>query len=122
MFDTLVKTVLEELQSLSQTKTIIGDPIEVQNQSIIPVSKVSIGFGIGGGDKDQTKQMNATGGGVSIEPLAFIVISEEKVEMITLEKAETRFGQVIDLVPRIFDKVKSMKNGENKSSKKDSDS
>jgi sporulation protein YtfJ len=110
MIDNLVKTVLAELHTLSKTKTVIGDPIEVQNKSIIPISKVSIGFGIGGGDKEKNSTMNATGGGISIEPLAFIVVGDDQVELITLEKAGTSFGQIIDIVPKIIDKVKSMKN------------
>ena len=45
----LIKNVMNELETLMQTKTVVGDPISAGDYTVIPVSKVSFGFGAGGG-------------------------------------------------------------------------
>ncbi|MBN2105130.1 sporulation protein [bacterium] len=112
----LVKTVLKELREISKTQTVVGDPIKVQAATVIPVSKVSLGFGIGGGEgSEKSSAYEGTGGGISIEPQAFIVVQNEKVELISLKKTGTALGEVVDLVPKVLDRMQKMKK-KNKSS------
>ncbi|UCE07847.1 MAG: sporulation protein [bacterium] len=118
VIEELVKTVLSELKEIVKTETVVGEPIKVAGVTIVPVSKISVGFGAGGG-KGRSKEGTgeATGGGASIEPVAFFVVRGEKVELITVQKEEVGWGKMIDLVPQIIDKVKGMKE---KSNQKDS--
>ncbi|MCJ7812161.1 sporulation protein [bacterium] len=110
VIEELVKTVLSELKEIVKTETVVGEPLQISGVTIVPVSKISVGFGVGGG-KGQSKEGvgEATGGGASIEPVAFFVVRGEKVELITVQKNEAGWGKMIELVPQIIDKVKDMK-------------
>lgn len=107
--DELVKNVLSELQKIVKTETVVGEPIEVQDVVLVPVSRVSFGFGAAGGASPK-KESNGegTGGGLLIEPIAFIVIRPDSVDLMTL-KQEGGVGRVMDLIPQVVDKVKGMK-------------
>jgi len=105
----LVKTILSELRSITRTENVVGEPVKLDNVTVIPVSRISVGFGAGGGaGKNDPEKGEAAGGGASIDPIAFIVIKEDKVELISLKDGKTTMGKVIDLVPELFDKVKNM--------------
>lgn len=122
VIEELVKTVLTELRAITKTETVVGDPIKMDNVTIVPVSKVSVGFGAGGGKKDaKNGQGEATGGGISIEPVAFFVVREDKVELITVKKEDVGFGKVMELVPQIFEKVKGYKEKKSKAAEESKD-
>jgi uncharacterized spore protein YtfJ len=107
VIETLVKIVLSELKQITQTETVIGTPIEAGGVIIIPVSKVSVGFGIGGAKTQQkNREGEGTGGGVMVEPLVFIVIRENKVELLSMKKESVGLGQVVDLIPEVLGKIK----------------
>ncbi len=107
VIEALVKTVLSELKQITQTETVVGDPITAGGVTVIPVSKVSVGFGIGGGKaQEKNREGEGTGGGVMIEPVAFIVIREKKVELLSMKKENMGLGQVIDLIPEVVQKIK----------------
>lgn len=108
--DDLVKNVLSQMQQIVKTETVVGDPIQVQDVSLIPVSRVSFGFGAAGGQsKKEDQNGEGTGGGLLIEPIAFIVIREDKVDLMMLKEESSGMGKVIDLIPQVVDKVKGMK-------------
>ena len=118
VIEELVKTVLSEMQTITQTKTVIGDPISAGETTLLPVCKISLGFGAGGGMGDSKgKGGEATGGGVSIEPVAFLVVRGEKVDLITVKKEGGSLSQIIDMVPKVVDQVKDIKGKKNKESK-----
>lgn len=78
----LIETALNGLDSVSNVNTIVGKPVETQTGTvIIPVSKINLGFGVGGSDfsgkEIDNKQLfgGGGGGGVTIEPVAFLVVS-----------------------------------------------
>jgi len=103
----LVKAVLTQLKAISSTESVVGDPIEVGEIIIIPVSKITLGFAVGGGQKRVKEGAGeGTGGGATVEPVAFFVVRGDKVELITVKKESTGLGDVIDLVPKIIEKVK----------------
>jgi len=119
VIEELVKTVLSELREISKTETVVGRPLKVGEMTILPVSRISVGFGAGGGKRDgKDGKGEGTGGGVSVEPVAFIVVRGEKVDLITLKKEEVGWGKVIDLVPQIMEKVRGYKEKKGKSSQK----
>ncbi len=117
IIETLVKTVLSELREITKTKTVVGDPLQLGETTIVPVSRISLGFAVGGGSKDSKNgQGEGTGGGATIEPVAFFVVRGEKVDLITIKKEGVGLGKVIDLVPQIVEKVKNIKEKKTKSS------
>ena len=125
VIDDLVSTVLEALRTISQTETVVGEPITLEGITLVPVSRISVGFGVGGGMKEgKGGQGEATGGGVTIEPVAFFVVHGDKVELVTVQKSKTGLGTVIDLLPQIVEKVKDFKHKKEKpsaSNQKDSE-
>ena len=119
VIEALVETVLAKLREAAQTETVIGKPITVKNITLVPVSRVSIGFGAGGGKQEKGgKGGEGTGGGMSIEPLAFVVIRDEKVELVSMKGENSTIAKVIDLIPEVVEKVKDFRSMKEKSEKK----
>ncbi|WP_340819690.1 spore germination protein GerW family protein [Methanolobus sp. WCC4] len=108
----LMKEVSGELERLVSTKTVVGEAMVVGETTIIPVTKVSFGFGTGGGEGKKKGEEEGFGGGggagAKIEPVAFIVISPEGTKLMTLS-GQTDFGKILESVPGLIAKVKSMK-------------
>ena len=86
----IIGTSLEKIRELADGETVIGNPITTPNgTTIIPVSKVSVGFASGGVDYLSTKKQtpgneasgqNFGGGGgtgLTVSPVAFLIISPE---------------------------------------------
>ncbi len=80
------------------------------------VSRVSLGFGAFGGKKEkQQGDGEGTGGGVVVDPIAFIVIRGDHVSLITVREETTNVSKIIDMIPEVVDKVKGMKQKKTKS-------
>lgn len=113
----LMATTMAKVREVMDANTVVGQPIEAGGVTVIPVCKISIGYGSGGSDFAQKNQRpenpNAFGGGagmgVSITPISFLVIREGTVRMVSVEQpAATVADRVIDLVPGVVDKVSAM--------------
>ncbi len=103
--ENLIERVMGELHRIVQTETVIGEPVQAGEMTIIPVSKISFGFAAGGGQND--KGQSGTGGGASVEPIAFLVIDGHgKVQIMTLTDKEIGWGQLAELVPDALGKIK----------------
>jgi uncharacterized spore protein YtfJ len=97
--DSLIKTVLTELQTAINSKTVIGEPQTFQNWTVIPVTKVSFGFGAGGGEgrKDGSGFGGGSGGGATIEPVAFIAINPQEVKLISLKDKDSIWEKILSV-------------------------
>ena len=103
--ESLIERVLGELHRIVQTEPVIGQPVQSGDLTIIPVSKISFGFGAGGGQEG--KGQSGTGGGASVEPIAFLIVDAAgKVQIMTLTDKEVGWGQLVSLVPEAVDKIK----------------
>jgi uncharacterized spore protein YtfJ len=103
----IVKASLEHIQYIAKTETVFGDPVAVGGVTLIPVSKVSIGFAAGGAGKDDKNTSGAgTGGGVNVTPVAVISISAEgDVQIHSLESGEVDFYSLLSMAPDAVRKV-----------------
>ncbi len=114
----VVKTLINELKDTIQCQTVVGDPVVSGDITLIPVSKVSFGFGAGGGDKKKLPGFGAgTGGGASIEPIAFIVINGDDVKMLRMKKGEKWVDKLLDAenyekLSKVFSKIREEFRGE----------
>ena len=113
----LMATTMAKVRDMMDANTVVGQPIEAGGVTVIPVCKISIGYGSGGSDFAQKNQKpenpNAFGGGagmgVSITPISFLVIRDGNVRMVSVDQpASTVADRVIDLVPGVVDKVSAM--------------
>ncbi len=120
----LMGTVMENIKGMVDVNTIIGDPVETSNGTmIIPISKVGFGFAAGGSDiptKNTTEPKpfgGGSGAGVSISPIGFLVITADQIKLIPVSSNNTPIDKLVDYIPVAFDKVNSII----KSRKKDED-
>lgn len=104
-----IKTIVEELKAMATTESIVGEPIQIGDKTIIPVIKISLGFGGGGGEDPSGKRHGGTGagggGGIKIEPAAFIVAEEDKVSLLPIKPRS--FEKVFEVVPELISKLKN---------------
>lgn len=105
----LMENTLAKLRDMVDVSTIIGEPMVTGSVTLIPVSRISYGFGSGGTDLP-TKQPNELfggggGGGVSISPVAFIVIENGKCRMMQINNYTSSADRAIAMIPELVDKV-----------------
>lgn len=118
----LINSSLESISSLIDANKVIGKPIYIdENKIIIPITKVTMGFGVGGSEfnvqKKEKKIKNNLSfetieepypygggevGGVSLMPEAFIIVNENKSEIIYFDKNPTLFEKTLDIVRDIL--------------------
>jgi sporulation protein YtfJ len=106
----LMGVTMEKIKNMVDVDTIIGTPVTLADgTTIIPVSKVSFGFGSGGSDLPAkvTKDLfgGGTGAGVSIQPVAFIVVTKGDVKLLQMSMNATTSNAVVNMIPEIFDKI-----------------
>jgi len=97
------ETLLEKIKGISRTDTVIGKPIESEQGTIIPVSKVSLGFGVGG--NNDKAEIAASGAGASVVPMGFLVINQNGVQMIPISKEPGSIAKITDLIPEVIGTV-----------------
>lgn len=108
----VMKEVTSELERLVSAKTVVGEPVIAGDKTILPITKVSFGFGSGGGEGSKNNVESGFGGGggggAKIEPVAFLVISDEGVRLMTLS-GNNDLGKLLDAIPGVYDKIRSAK-------------
>ena len=127
----LMETAMESIREMVDVNTIVGDPVQTPDGSVIlPISKVGFGFVAGGSDirldsgseptHTSVDQHNATvalpfgggsGAGVSITPIAFLVVGSQGVKIVSLDNQTHLWERVIDSAPKMLDKISSMLKG-----------
>jgi uncharacterized spore protein YtfJ len=102
----VIKTALDQMQSIAKTETVIGEPIKAEGMTLIPVSRVSIGFAAGGAGKDNSNATGAgTGGGITVTPVAFIEVTEDRVKVHPITPDDACLHQILSLAPDAIKKV-----------------
>ncbi len=108
-FNETLATLLDKFKVLAKTETVVGDPIVVGDTTLIPISKISIGFATGGGEHGTDDKKNAgdgAGGGITVIPIAVVVVKEGKdSKLLWLEKEDSSVNKLLDLVPGILDRI-----------------
>ena len=107
----LLSSIMDELKQIAASETIVGKPVALGDKSIVPVTRVMVGFGVGGGEGESDKKGQGFGGGgaggARVEPVGFIVIGEDKVSFLPTKPG--KFEGLIDAIPDVFDKIKGLK-------------
>ena len=124
----LMVTAMNSIQDMIDVNTIIGEPIETTNNVIIiPISKVGFGFAAGGSEfkgetineytkkeKEEAIQYRlpfggGSGAGVSISPIAFLVVQQNTVKLLPVEHCSS-VDRLLDYVPDLMDKLNNFLN------------
>ena len=102
----------EKFKGLIDANSVVGEPMKVSDGTvIIPVSKLTFGFGGGGNDaKEASKKPTNSfgggfGGGAAVTPITFLVISNGNVRLMPIGGNQSSADKIIDMVPGIMDKV-----------------
>ncbi len=118
----VIKTAMDQIQYIAKTETVIGEPMHAGNVTLIPVSKISVGFAAGGaGNENKAGSGAGTGGGINITPMAFITIVDDKVQVHPVSKSDPGLGKILALAPDLIKKVAQFMGkdkGEDKDEKK----
>lgn len=105
----LMRATMEKIHEMVDTNTIVGEPITTPDGvTLIPISKVSFGFGSGGGDYGKTTQNfgGGSGAGVKIDPVAFLVIRDGSARVLPVAVPPvSSTDRIIEMVPDLMDKV-----------------
>ncbi|MGI5895635.1 MAG: GerW family sporulation protein [Oscillospiraceae bacterium] len=110
----LMSTAMQKIREMIDVNTIIGDPIITPDgTTIIPVSKVSFGFASGGSDLPTKVQKETFGGGsgagISISPIAFLVVSGGDVKLVQLSEGDSgAIGKAVEALPEVIDKISEL--------------
>ncbi len=110
----MLENTIAKIREMVDVNSVVGDPITTPDGvTIIPVSKVSVGFGGGGSDfvsrhvnKHENPFGGGAGGGVKVTPIAFLIVKEGSVRMLPVAApANTTADRVVEMVPDVLDKV-----------------
>ena len=126
--ENLMNTAMNSIKDMIDVNTIIGEPIQASNNTvIIPISKVGFGFAAGGSEfrgetldeytkKDKEEQVQyrlpfggGSGAGVSIVPVAFLVVQPNTVKLLPVDH-NSCLDRLLDYVPDLIDKVNAILN------------
>lgn len=117
----LMKTTMESIKAMVDVNTVVGDPVETPDGTvIIPVSRVACGFGAGGGEfsgdrgggqngQQEEKPFfgGGSGAGVSVQPVGFLVVGGGQVRMLPVDGNAT-VDRLLDLTPQLITQIQSV--------------
>ena len=107
----ILQNIVGELRQMARSQSVVGEPITLGNKIIVPLVKISVGFGAGGAQSE--KQPEGTnfggggGGGAKIEPAAFIIIDGDKVSLMAAKPG--KYDSLIEAVPALVGKLIDMR-------------
>ena len=113
----LMEVTMSKIREMVDVNTIVGQPIRVDDVTILPISKVTFGFAGGGSEfapkNQQANKANPFGGGsgagVNIIPIGFLIVKDGNVKMMPVAvPASGTADRVVELLPELVDKVSAM--------------
>lgn len=112
--ENILEQTLKNMKSILDVDCVIGNPIVCEQTTIIPISKISIGFVSGGGEYEANKKNKAmfsypfaggSGGGCNLFPIGFLIITNDKVEFLKTE-TESNVDKIFDLINNFANSLK----------------
>ena len=126
---TLVDLVSEQLSSIAKSDVVMGSPLELGGVTVVPISRVSVGLGAGGGEGEGPAGASgkkhggsgtgkrgstgkgsggATGGAGKIRPVAMAVLGPEGVEVLPVDERTGKLDKLLDRIPELVERFKDM--------------
>lgn len=121
---TLMETTFETIKGSIDANTVIGDPIKTDTTVVVPISKVTIGFGIGGGDYSrgrhkESRELKAeydsdtnfaggSAGAISIQPVAFVVVENGETRLMSLDNNINMVDNILAVTPKVIEKIQKL--------------
>lgn len=119
----VMSSAMRGLKEMIDVNTVVGQPINTPDGTVIlPISKVALGFGVGGAefpkDKRQmdslTQRENSnlfgggTGGGLSLTPMGFLVVGNGTIRMVPVSEENSVYDRIFDAIPVAIDKISDL--------------
>ena len=106
----MLSDTISKIREMMSVNDVVGEPIIVGGVTIIPVSKISVGFGGGGADNAKAANKDAfgggMGGGVKVQPICFLVVKDGNVRMMPVPvPANSTADRILEMVPDTLDKI-----------------
>lgn len=104
---------MQKVKEMIDANTIVGEPIHADGVTLIPVSKISVGFGSGGSefgkkkpDEDGRNFGGGGGAGITVTPVVFLVISGGNVRVLSVDSApQSTADRIIEMLPQVMERV-----------------
>ncbi len=114
----LMKTAMESIKEMVDVNTIVGDPVETPDGSvIIPISRVACGFAAGGGEFETAGSQQedgmalpfggGSGAGVSVQPVGFLVVGQGQIRLLPVD-GNAVMDRIIDVAPQLLAQIEAM--------------
>lgn len=108
--ESLFDKAVGEIERMLNTKTVVGEPIEIEGTTLIPLVSIGFGFGVGGGEGKEASKGSGhgggTGGGGGVKPVALIVIDSAGVRV---EPIKSGTASVLEKVAETVGKAAAAK-------------
>ena len=116
----IMETTLDTIKGSIDANTIIGDPIKTDNTVVVPISKVTIGFGIGGGeyskgnrkeehsDNNDTNFAGGSAGAVTVQPVAFVVVENGETRLMSVDNNINMIDNILTITPKVIEKLQKI--------------
>jgi len=110
----LLEALAAQVRELAKSETVIGEPVVLGDATIVPVTRVTVGFGAGAGSGEvneaaKTEKAGGTGGGggggVRIAPAAFIVLQHGEVTVLAAPGKRGALAEMFERVPDLVEKI-----------------
>ena len=112
--DDLVGSVMKQLHRVCNSESVVGKPMSFADSAVVPLCKISVGFGTGSGDvsgeaskRGAALDVGGAGGGLSVEPRAFVVVGKGgHAQMLSVRRgAKAILQRAIDVLPETVEQV-----------------
>jgi sporulation protein YtfJ len=112
----LMKTAMESIKDMVDVNTIVGDPVETPDGSVImPISRVTFGFAAGGSEFEAAKQGvdasypfgGGSGAGVTVQPVGFLVVGNGNIRLLPVD-TNTVVDRLVDVAPQLMNQINAM--------------
>ena len=106
--ENLFGKAIDEIERMLNTKTVVGEPITVEGNTLIPLVSIGFGFGVGGGEGNDPKKGvgGGTGGGGGVKPIALVIINKDGVRVETVKGGA---ASVMEKIAEVAGKVAASK-------------
>lgn len=130
--EALMKTAMESIKEMVDVNTVVGDPVETPNGTvIIPISRVQCGFAAGGGEYEGGTEKSSegtgqqassskalpfgggSGAGVSVQPVGFLVVSNDQIRLLPVD-GNAVVDRMLDVAPNIISQIQGLFHKKNK--------
>lgn len=108
----VMDTTMSKIREMVDANTVVGQPIVTQEGiTLIPVSKISLGFATGGTDFGKTPNVTknfggGAGGGINVVPVAFLIVKDGNVKLLPVAPpANDAAGRAVEMIPEMFEKI-----------------